>query len=299
MRVLVTGAEGFVGRRLVPHLRALGCAVEGFDQELDVADAGAVAARVAACAPEAIVHLAARSSVAESFAEQAEVYRVNFLGARAVLAAARERAPRARVLLVGSGEVYGPGAPGAPGFDESAPLRPGSPYARAKAAADLLGAGFAAAGLDVVRVRPFPHTGPGQSDRFAAASFARQIAEAELGRRPPRVRVGNHAAVRDYLDVDDVVEAYARLLDPGTAPGVYNVASGAGVALRDVLASLLRHARVRAEVEVDPARVRPADALVGDAARLARATGWAARRRLDETLARLLDDWRARLGASP
>jgi GDP-4-dehydro-6-deoxy-D-mannose reductase len=299
MRVLVTGAAGFVGRRLVPHLETLGCAVEGFDHELDVADADAVAERVAGARPEAIVHLAARSSVAESFAAQAEVYRVNYLGARAVLEAARARAPRARVLLVGSGEVYGPGAPGAPGFDESAPLRPGSPYARSKAAADLLGARFAADGLDVVRVRPFPHTGPGQSDRFAASSFARQLAEAEAGRRPPRVRVGNLDAVRDYLDVDDVVEAYARLLDPRTAPGVYNVASGTGVALRSVLAALLRHARVQPELEVDPARVRPADALVGDAARLARATGWAPRRPLDDTLARLLDDWRARITGPP
>ncbi|HET6303487.1 MAG TPA: GDP-mannose 4,6-dehydratase [Myxococcota bacterium] len=299
MRVLVTGAAGFVGRRLVPHLETLGCSVEGFDHELDVADADAVAERVAGARPEAIVHLAARSSVAESFAAQAEVYRVNYLGARAVLEAARARAPRARVLLVGSGEVYGPGAPGAPGFDESAPLRPGSPYARSKAAADLLGARFAAAGLDVVRVRPFPHTGPGQSDRFAASSFARQLAEAEAGRRPPRVRVGNLDAVRDYLDVDDVVEAYARLLDPRTAPGVYNVASGTGVALRAVLEALLRHARVQPELEVDPARLRPADSLVGDATRLARATGWAPRRPLDDTLARLLDDWRARITGPP
>jgi GDP-4-dehydro-6-deoxy-D-mannose reductase len=299
MRVLVTGAAGFVGRRLVPRLRTLGCAVDGFDHELDVADAGAVAERVAAARPEAIVHLAARSSVAESFTAQAEVYRVNFLGARAILAAARARAPGARVLLVGSGEVYGAGSPGAPGFDESAPLRPRSPYARAKAAADLLGAGFAADGLDVVRARPFPHTGPGQSDRFAASSFARQLAEAEAAGRPARVRVGNLDAVRDYLDVDDVIDAYARLLDRRTPPGVYNVASGTGVPLRAVLEALVRHARVRAELEVDPARVRPADALVGDARRLALATGWAPRRSLEDALARLLDDWRARVSGSP
>src|SRR3990172_2724666 len=263
MRVLVTGAAGFVGRRPVPHLETLGCSVEGFDHELDVADADEVAERVAGARPEAIVHLAARSSVAESFAAQAEVYRVNYLGARAVLEAARARAPRARVLLVGSGEVYGPGAAGAPGFDESAPLRPASPYARAKAAADLLGARFAADGLDVLRLRPFPHSGPGQSERFAASSFARQLAELEAGRAPLRLRVGNLDAVRDYLDVDDVVDAYARLLDPAVPPDGYNGARGTGVSLRDVLDALLRHARVRPEVEVDPERVRPADALVG------------------------------------
>jgi nucleoside-diphosphate-sugar epimerase len=111
--------------------------------------------------------------------------------------------------------------------------------------------------------------------------------------------VGNLDAVRDYLDVDDVVDAYARLLDPRIPPDVYNVARGTGVSLHDVLGALQRGARVRAEVEVDPERVRPADALVGDAARLARTTGWAPRIPLETTLMHLLDDWRARLGSSP
>ncbi len=299
MRVLVTGAAGFVGGRLVPRLAALGCEVDGFDRELDVADADALAERVGRARPDAIVHLAALSSVSESFEAAAEVYRVNYLGARALLRVARRDAPRARVLLVGSGEVYGPGVAGAPGFDEAASLRPGSPYARSKAAADLLGARFAADGLDVVRARPFPHTGPGQPDRFAVSSFARQIAEIEAGRRAPLLRVGNLDSVRDYLDVEDVVEAYGRLLDARIPAGVYNVARGTGVRLRDVLDALLGHARVRPEIQVDPARVRPSDALVGDASRLSRVTGWAPRVGLDDTLVRLLDDWRVRVSASP
>lgn len=295
MRVVVTGARGFVGRRLVSRLEERGDGAVGFDRELDVSDTDAVTGFVARHRPDAIVHLAARSSVAASFDDAAAVYRVNYLGTRSVLAALREAAPGARLLLVGSGECYGPGRRGAPGFDESAPLRPRSPYARAKAAADLLGAHRAAQGLAVVRARPFPHTGPGQSDAFAASSFARQLAEVEAGLRPGRLQVGELGAVRDYLDVDDVIDAYLALLDPAVPVGCYNVASERGVTLREVLELLLAHASSKPEIVVDPSRLRPADVSVGCAAKLREATGWAPRTSLRDTLGRLLDDWRARL----
>lgn len=299
MRVVVTGARGFVGRRLVECLETRGDVVAGFDRELDVADATAVAAFVRRHRPEALVHLAALSSVADSFRDAKAVYRVNYLGGRAVLEAARREAPTARVLLVGSGECYGPGRRGAAGFAESAPLRPHSPYARAKAAADLLGAQHARRGLAVVRIRPFPHTGPGQGDRFAASSFARQIAEIEAGLRPTPLHVGELESVRDYLDVDDVIAAYLRLLDPSLPIGCYNVASGRGVTLRRMLELLLACSTSRPQIVVDPDRLRPADVSVGCAAKLAAVTGWAPRIGLEDTLARLLDDWRHRVSAGP
>jgi GDP-4-dehydro-6-deoxy-D-mannose reductase len=298
MRVVVTGAQGFVGRRLVARLEARGDLVAGFDQELDVCDVTAVTGFVREWRPEAVVHLAAKSSVAASFDDAAAVYRVNYLGARAVLAAVRDAAPAARLLLVGSGECYGPGQRGAPGFDESAPLRPHSPYAHAKAAADLLGARFAEAGLSVVRVRPFPHTGPGQSDLFAASSFARQLAEVEAGVRPPQIQVGELDSVRDYLDVDDVLAAYLGLLDPAVSAGCYNVASETGVTLRWLLESLLSHSSSQPEIVIDPGRLRPADVSVGCAAKLRSATGWAPRVALNDTLSRLLDAWRERISAA-
>jgi GDP-4-dehydro-6-deoxy-D-mannose reductase len=298
MRVVVTGALGFVGRRLVARLEGRGDVVAGFDQELDVSDVAAVTGFVQQHQPEAVVHLAAKSSVAASFDDAAAVYRVNYLGARAVLEAVREAAPAARLLLIGSGECYGPGQRGAPGFDESAPLRPQSPYAHAKAAADLLGARFAERGLSVVRVRPFPHTGPGQSDTFAASSFARQLAELEAGLRPPQLHVGELDSVRDYLDVDDVVAAYLVLLDPTVPPGCYNVASETGVTLRQLLELLLTHSSSQPEIVIDPTRLRPADASVGCAARLRRATGWEPRLALTDTLGRLLEAWRAQLSAA-
>jgi GDP-4-dehydro-6-deoxy-D-mannose reductase len=297
VRVLVTGGAGFVGQHLAARLERAGCEVVATDRELDVADGAAVAHALARIAPAAVVHLAAQSSVALSWRDPALTYRVNFQGALSLLEAARRHAPGARLLLVGSADVYGPAAPGAPPFREDSPLRPGSPYARSKAAADLLAGSAARRGLDVLRTRAVSHAGPGQREDFALASFARQLVEMELGQREPVLRVGNLDSVRDFLDVEDVVEAYFQLLDRGVPAGVYNVASGRGAPLRSHLEALLALARVRPRIEVDPERLRPLDVSVADPARLARATGWAPRVELRETLARVLAFWRAELSA--
>lgn len=298
MKALVTGAGGFVGPRLVARLARGGFAVQGFDRDLDVTDAEAVRARIAETAPDAVVHLAAISFVPEAEGDPARAWRVNLLGALHVLEAVRREAPGARVLLVGTGQVYGSGAPGAPPFREEDALRPGNAYTRSKAAADLLGASYARQhGLAVVRARPFNHTGPGRPDSFVESSFARQLVEMELGRRPPVLAVGNLDAVRDFLDVEDVVDAYARLLAPDVPPRAYNVASGAGLEIRALLDRLISLTSVDPEIRVDPARVRPADVAVGASTRLVEATGWRPTRPIDRTLGALLDHWRQQLGA--
>jgi GDP-4-dehydro-6-deoxy-D-mannose reductase len=294
VRVLVTGAAGFVGGHLLPALMEHGHEVVPTDREVDVSQAADVEACVNAVAPDAIVHLAAQSSVALSGQQPLLTYRVNFLGTRSVLLAAERAQRRPRVLLVGSGEQYGVAAPGAPPFDEGAPLRPRSPYARTKACADLLAAAYAASGLDVVRTRSFNHTGPGQADVFVASSFARQAVEIAAGLREPGLRVGNLDSVRDFLDVADVVNAYVRLLEPSVPAGVYNVASGEGIRIGDLLEMILDLADIRPEVTLDPARLRPTDHAVGDSTRLREVTGWRPRVPLREALRRVIADWRER-----
>jgi GDP-4-dehydro-6-deoxy-D-mannose reductase len=288
VRIWITGAAGFVGRRLVAALASAGHTVIGVDREVEITDAPRVARSLASARADAIVHLAAMSSPADAMREPTPAARVNYWGTRAVLEAARTEAPDARVLLVTSGAVYGNAAVGAAPFRESDPLNPAAPYARSKACADLLAARYAERGLDVVRVRPFNHTGPGQAADFVLPAFARQIAAIAAGRSAPRIAVGNLDSVRDFLDVDDVVDAYQRLLDRGVPADTYNVASGVGRRIGDLLDALIELAGARCAIEVDPARVRPTDTAVGDASRLRAVTGWEPRVPWIETLRCLL-----------
>ncbi len=309
MRVLVTGASGFVGRRLMRRLAAAGHDAIGVDREVDVGDFEAIDAALTRSTPEAIVHLAAQSSVARSLREPEACYRVNFVGTRNLLRASARRAPGARILLVGSADQYtATGVDSSPPsgqhaqrrgdtprtpFDETTPLTPRSPYARSKAAAELLGRRARADGRDIICLRAFNHTGAGQPDTFVVASFARQIARIVGGHEAPRMRVGNLDSVRDFLHVDDVIAAYLSLLVLETPDAVYNVASGRATSIRDVLDRLLALAGPRADgirVETDRDRWRPTDWLVGDASRLRQATGWRPQIPLDAILREVYED---------
>jgi GDP-4-dehydro-6-deoxy-D-mannose reductase len=293
VRIWITGAAGFVGRRLASSLFEAGHTVIGVDREVEITDAPRVARSLASARADAVVHLAAMSSPAHALRAPEPAARVNYWGTRAVLEAALCHAPEARVLLVTSGEVYGSNELGAAAFREEDPLAPRTPYARSKACADLLGARYAERGLDVVRVRPFNHTGPGQAPDFVVPAFARQVAAIAAGRSGPRLAVGNLASVRDFLDLDDVVDAYQRLLDRSVPAGAYNVASGIGRRIGEVLDTLIELSGARCEIEVDPERVRPTDVSVGDASRLRAATGWEPHTPWRETLSRLLAAARA------
>jgi len=295
VRVLVTGASGFVGHHLVPRLADEGWEVTATDRELDVTDAQAVDSFLGELQPDAILHLAAQSSVPLSFREPELTYRVNFIGVRTLLEATRRRAPTARFLLVSTSDIYGSSAPGSAPFDEAAPLRPRSPYSRTKAAADLLAGTYRERGLAVIRVRPFNHTGPGQREAFVLPSFARQVASIAAGTSEPILRVGNLDSVRDFLDIDDVVEAYVRLLGPEVPTDVYNIARGTGIRIGDALDELCSLAGVSPRIEVDPDRFRPTDMAVGRATRLRDACGWEPRVSFRRTLERLLADCQARL----
>jgi GDP-4-dehydro-6-deoxy-D-mannose reductase len=286
VRVLITGVEGFVGGHLAERLAGLGHEVWGGTFEAptdglprrvrcDVRDLRQVREALRASAAEAVVHLAARSSVVESHADPLGAYATNVGGALNVLEAARETALAGPVLLVGSGEVYGNADSRAP-LAEDAPLRPVSAYAGAKAAQEILGGQYARSyGLRVVLTRSFTHTGPGQDARFVLASFARQLAVLRASGGRGDLRVGNLAPVRDYLDVRDVASAYALLLERGEAGTVVNVCRGRGFALREYLDELIEIAGAEVRVREDPALLREVEIarLVGDPGRLS-ALGW-------------------------
>lgn len=315
MRVFVTGAAGFVGRHLLAAWD--GAEIHGADhgpldslpdpaplrarlasyRAMDVVDSAAVADAVRAVRPDAILHLAAQSSGAASLEQPAETYRVNALGGLNLLEAVRVEAPGATLVLVGSADAYGSGAAGSR-IREDAPLRPKNPYALSKAAQDALGELYAASyGLRVVRTRTFSHTGPGQRPQFALAAFAEQIARVDAGLQPPEIRVGNLDAVREYGDVRDVVAAYRALIERGEPGEAYNVCTGEGHRLRDLLDRLLAIAGVRADVVTDPSRTRARDVdhLVGDPAKIQARTGWAPRLSLERTLTDLYQDARERV----
>lgn len=287
-----------MGRHLAPRLRQDDHELFETDLELDVGDARAVAEAADRIQPSAIVHLAAQASVAISMIEPAKTYRTNYLGTRSVLEAALRSKPDVRVLLITSADTYGSASPGAPPFTETSPLRPSSPYARTKAAADLLGAQYAERGLNVVRARSFNHTGPGQNDAFVLPSFARQLAEIANKKRKAELRVGNLDSVRDFLDVEDVVDAYARLLDPAVPSGAYNVSSGIGTTVREHLETLMQLTGVDPTIGVDPERFRPTDLAVGNSAKLSQATGWTPRIPFANTLERLAAYWNERVSES-
>jgi GDP-4-dehydro-6-deoxy-D-mannose reductase len=284
-RVLITGADGFAGRHLRSALEQRGS--EAIASTADVRDAAAVARELAAIRPDAIAHLAAITSVAEAWSREREVWEVNALGTLNVVLAVAEHAPAARLLVASSAEVYGRMTGDEP-LEEDDPLAPSSPYGRSKEAAEIA---CARDDLDIVIVRPFPHTGPGQSETFAIPSFAGQIARIEAGKGPPSIKVGNLSARRDYSDVRCVVDAYARLLAERGGARLFNVASGTAHSMRSVLDRLLALATREIAVETDPSRMRPSDIplLVGSPRRLAEATGWRPMRSLDETLADVLD----------
>jgi GDP-4-dehydro-6-deoxy-D-mannose reductase len=281
--ILVTGAQGFVGRHLLAQLGS-----DAHPLDADVTDARAVARGITTGAPTAVVHLAALSSVGTSWAEAGETWRVNAVGTVNVLEAVRAEARECRVLVASTGEVYGR-ADRVP-TPEDEPLAPLSPYAASKAAAEVACGQARRAGLDVVVARAFQHEGPGRDERFAVGSWAAQIVRAEES-GGGTVRVGDLSAKRDIVDVRDVCRAYELLFEPSVAAGTYNVAGGRAVEMREVLDLLVGFAQAPIEVEPDPARTRPSDLPVvcGDASHLREATGWEPMIPLEQTLADTLD----------
>lgn len=302
MRALVTGSSGFAGRHLVHHLQQVGDEVSGLDRSdgVDVTDAAAVMAALRTLRPEVVYHLAGFADVGRSWDHPHDAFAANATGTLHVLDAARAVGVR-RVLLVGSADVYGVVSEDELPLTEHQPVRPTSPYAASKLAAEALAQqAWNGHGLETITVRAFNHLGPGQTSRFVAAAIADRVARNEREERD-EVEVGNVTPRRDFTDVRDVVRAYRMLVGSGAPGEVYHVCSGRDVSIRELAETLIAASDRPMTLAPDPDLQRPVDipVLRGDAGKLRRATGWEPSIPLAQTLADLLDEARVRATTTP
>jgi GDP-4-dehydro-6-deoxy-D-mannose reductase len=310
-RILVTGANGFVGGWLQRELIGRDGKVEviaathggGEGVEVDITQADAVVRLVADVKPTAVVHLAAISAPVDARSSPRAAWDVNVMGTLNLAQAVLAQAPDARFVHVSSSECYGASfAAGGKPIAEDARLDPTGVYGATKAAADLMVGQMARDGLQAIRFRPFNHTGPGQTDSFVVPAFARQVAAVMAGRREPVIEVGNLAALRDFLDVRDVVRAYAdaALSERGFDAGsVFNLASGTPWRIGDILDRLIALSGMRIDVRTAADRLRRVEIPVmsGDAGAAFEALGWKPEISFETTLRDVLEDWRQKLAA--
>jgi GDP-4-dehydro-6-deoxy-D-mannose reductase len=317
MRILISGISGFTGSHLADYFLAKG-EHEIFGTikwrsnrenirhiedritlvDCDIRDAFAMKTVLQTCKPDHIFHLAAQSYVPFSWRVPQETLHTNIIGELNLFECVRELKIDPMIHIAGSSEEYGLVFPHELPITEANPLRPLSPYAVSKVAQDLLGFQyFKSYGLKIVRTRAFNHTGPRRGDVFVTSNFAKQLVEIKCGKREPVLRVGNLEAVRDFTDVRDVARAYALALEKGIPGEVYNIASGKGIKIRDLLDKLVALSGAEIHIEQDPSRLRPSDVelLTGSAEKFKKATGWKQEIPLDKTLEDLIGYWREKI----
>lgn len=300
MKALVTGAAGFVGQHLIRHLESMGDDVIGVDRAggPDLLDANGFRTLLHDTQPDAVYHLGGFSDVGGSWSTPNATFRANAEGSLNVLQACVQARSR-RVLVISSADVYGRVTLGELPLTEESPLRPVSPYAASKIAADYLALqAWLGYGVEVIRVRAFNHLGTGQTNRFLAPALAERIALNELEGREV-VPVGNMTPRRDFTDVRDVVRAYRLLVLAGEPGEAYNVCSGKDIAVSEMADRLVEMALRPMRLEEDKSLQRPVDVPVlrGDFTKLHKATDWQPEIDLEQTLRDILDEWRSRVGA--
>ena len=315
-RVLVTGVTGFAGSHLVDYMLTRGdCEIYGtlrwrsrteniehvMDRisliECDLRDAASTRDMLEKVRPDFIFHLAAQSFVPTSWNAPSESLTTNVIGQVNIFEAVRRIGLPCRIQLACSSEEYGMVFPDEVPIKETNPLRPLSPYAVSKVAQDMLGYQYWMSWkVDSVRTRGFNHEGPRRGPVFVASDFAKQIADIEKGLKPPVLNVGNLEAQRDFTDVRDMVKAYWLALEKCEPGEVYNICTGKGWKIKDLLRHLLSLTKAKIEVKEDPARLRPSDVpiLLGDNSKFVAVTGWQPTIPFEQTLRDMLDYWRSR-----
>jgi GDP-4-dehydro-6-deoxy-D-mannose reductase len=311
--ILITGSNGFVGRHLTAALNERfgpGCRIVATGRHedgpsagkdvvpLDVTDDPAVDAAIADAQPTHVIHLSAISSPNDATADPRMAWAVNTLGTLSVAEAILRHVPDCRLLFASTGLVYGNSLPLSEPFTETSQLAPTSEYAVTKTAADLLIGAMANKGLRSTRLRLFNHTGPGQSELFVVPRFAAQIARIEKGLQPPIMQVGNLEALRDMMDVRDVVEAYILAIEQSDnlePAGVLNISTGKAHNIGEMLSILLGFSSASISIKsLQGVAAGGADQLVGDPTLAGRLLKWRARHELRETLKSVLDYFRER-----
>lgn len=314
MRVLITGAGGFVGRHLSAHLgrvqakaRLIGTTFFPSEtvhqavnehRRIDLKGYKQVRDLLEDCRPDAIFHLAAQAFVPRSFEDPWGTLENNIRAQLNIIRASLELDIQPRILIVSSAEIYGAVAPDQLPLDEDAAIRPTNPYSVSKVAQDMLALQYYLShDLPIMRARPFNHIGPGQNERFVAPAFAKQIAAIEEDAGDAVIYVGNLEAKRDFTDVRDIVRAYHMIVEKGKPGEAYNIASGLAHSIRHLLDTLLQLSDIEIEVRVDPERLRPVDVpeIRGDSRKLRRDTGWQPKLSFEDTLRDVLSDCRGRI----
>lgn len=314
MKVFISGATGFVGHHLIdllssPEYEIYGTSFPDKPEKddrykgknisyLDIRSEQEVFETIKRTQPDWIFHLAAISNVRHSWEKKRETFETNLMGTFYLFEGVRKFFPEARILFISSSDVYGILVPTEKALKEEDSFHVVNPYAFTKVSGEILSKFYAEIeNLDIVIARSFPHTGPGQSPDFVCSDWASQIARIEKGLAKPVIEVGNLSGKRDFTDVRDVVKAYSLLIEKGRRGEVYNVCSGKGVALREILDTLLSFSSQKIKVQVDSSKLRKADIplLLGNKHKIVEETSWEPEIPLKKSLRDLLEYWRKRV----
>lgn len=314
--ILITGANGFVGRHVVDYCLTKQAKITAVHRNSQTKNSGDDTIRWVSCnvdnqaetfdlleqsRPDWIIHLAGVSHIPVSWKDPKTTFRSNLIGTFNLLEGITHSGLSSKILIVSSSDVYAPVPSNGKALSEESPLNPLSPYAVTKVGTELLIDWFIREkGVNAVTVRPFSHTGPGQKENFVCSSFAKQIALIELGKQEPELHVGNLEIQRDFSDVRDMVRAYWLALERGGEGEVYNICSGNPLKLKTILEHLLQLSKSRIEVHKDPTRFRKSDIPVqfGDPTKFIKATNWSKEFSMEKTLKDMLIYWRNQLVSS-
>lgn len=310
IKVLVTGASGFVGHHLIDLLLTNNVEIICTSREeyrgvykqpfikwfsVNITNRVEVFHLFSLVRPDVVFHLAGQSNVRSSWVDSVATFEANLIGTNHILDAVREYSPDCKIITIGSSEEYGHQDQASVPLSEELKPNPLNPYGLSKHAVSLLAQQYHKSyGLNVIHVRPFNHIGPGQAPGFVTSDFTKQICEIERGLKKNIIKVGNLNAERDFTDVRDIVRAYWELADRGIVGEVYNVCSGKSIRIADILQLLIEKSSVNIHVEIDEALYRPIDipCYLGDCSKLFNHTGWKPEIPLTKTINDILEDWR-------